>query len=222
MNSIPTRQMYMNTHGEDGERTVIQSLIAANLAGNCGLDIHGVFTVESVDIGERELFQQHGLEFEEIVGFVPDNETEAASYKQQSEVQNAGVTILARIEGLLKPAIFIKRVMADHAGVNDLARYGITLHELGHAEDMILGVNLRKGEPFSLAKAEAHAEVFCLRQLNKRKEDVSIMTRDVFAKRLLKMSGADAFKKSIFAEAIKKIRREKLVRWARKAEFDLT
>lgn len=212
----------MNKQDEDGEPSLIQSFIAKNLVGNCGLDIHGVFTVEDVDVSDRELFQQHGLEFEEIVSFVSDNETEATNYKQHSEVQNSGVTILARIGGLLKPTIFIKRVMIDHAGMDDLARYGITLHELGHAEDMILGVNLRKGEPFSLAKAEAYAEVFCLRQLNKRKEDISIMTRDVFAKRLLKMNEADAFKKSIYAEAIKKIRREKLVRWARKAEFDLT
>ncbi|WP_323168315.1 hypothetical protein [Pseudomonas atacamensis] len=206
----------------DGEPSLIQSFIAKNLVGNCGLDIHGVYTVDTIDVSENELFQQHGLAVEEVVAFLPDNATEAACYRDQSEVQNAGVTILVKIGGLLKPAIFLRRVMNDHAGMDDLARYGITLHELGHAEDMILGVNLRKGEPFSLAKAEAYAEVFCLRQLNKRKEDISIMTRDVFAKRLLKMNEADAFKKSIYAEAIKKIRREKLVRWARKAMFDLT
>lgn len=203
--------------------SLLKSVIAANLEGHCGLDIHGILDVDTVDdLDIHEACKGYGLEIEEVIGFMPEDEEDATRYQQQSDVQNAGFTVLVSIGGILKPLVFIKRVIVDHDRLNVLARYGITLHELGHADDMIRGINCKQGELIALDKAEAHAEVFCLRQLNKKKDPVSELTRNLFAKRLVNMNGRDPLKKRIYEEVIKVMSRGKIATWASKSMLNLS
>lgn len=196
----------------------IKALVAANLAGHCGLDIHGVYevdTFESFDI--REACRSYGLKIEEIKGFESEDQADAVRYQQQSEMLHAGVTTLVKIGGLLKPLIFVKRFTSDYANLNEYIRYGISLHELGHADDMIRGINYQDGKSISLDKAEAYAEVFCLRRLNGNKDPVSELTRNLFAKRLCSMNGKDPLKRRIYEEAMKMMSRGKVAMWASKS-----
>ncbi|KPG99425.1 hypothetical protein AEQ67_09815 [Pseudomonas sp. RIT-PI-q] len=207
----------MSTDGLDNPTTELKAFITANLADHCGLDIHGVYeidTLEGFDI--REACRSHGLEIEEVKGFESEDEADAVRY-QQSEILHAGVTILVKIGGLLKPVIFIKREMSNYASLNEYVRYGITLHELGHADDMIRGINYQDGKSISLDKAEAYAEVFCLRRLNGNKDPVSEMTRNLFAKRLCNMNGKDPLKRRVYEEAMTMMSRGKVATWASKS-----
>jgi hypothetical protein len=208
----------MNTGGINSAIAEIKAIVAANLAGYCGLDIHGVYevdTLEGFDI--REACRSYGLEIEEIRGFESENEADAVRYHQQAQMQHAGVTTLVKIGGLLKPLIFVKRVLADDARLNECFRYGIALHELGHADDMIRGVNYQDGRAISLDRAEAYAEVFSLRRLNGNKDPLSELTRNLFAKRLCNMNGKDPLKKRIYDEAMKIMSRGKVATWASKS-----
>lgn len=213
----------MSNYDSEERSTLIKAVITANLVGHCGLDIHGIFDVDIIDnLDIYEACRSFGLEIEEVIGFKPEDEEDAERYQRQSDVQSAGVTILTSIGGEIKPLIFIKRVIVDHDDLNDLARYGITLHELGHADDMIRGINCKRGELIALDKSEAHAEVFCLRQLNNRKDPISELTRNLFARRLFNMNGRDPLKKRIYDEVIKVMSRRKIATWASKSMLDLS
>lgn len=201
---------------------MIKELIDTAMRERCGLDLHGIFEMDKLDgLNVKEACNQRGLHVTEVISFGGSDDSISAEYVTQS---GAGFTTLVSVMGVEKPVIFVQKVLIEHSGINDLSRYGIILHELGHADDMIRGGNYRKGQPVDLAKVEAYAEVFCLRRLNKAKDEISELVRNMFAKRLVSMNGQSPLKTAIYKEAVSQMSRGKLATWAAKApkEFTLT
>ena len=196
---------------------MIEDMVQRIVSGRCGLDLHGVFEVAAIaGLDVVAECRARGVKADKAIAFDVEDQVLADQY-QQSQFHASGLTTLIVAGAQAKPVVFVKQSVTDDKRFDRLLRYGLVLHELGHANDMIKGVNFRKGSPVSLQAAEAYAEVFCLRRLNDTKDEMSEVTRNLFAARLCRMNGAGTFKQGIYDAAIQQMSRGKLSKWASKA-----
>lgn len=199
---------------------MIKDLIDEILRSRCGLDLHGVFVVDSLGGHDvREACRLAGLDVDEVQSFTGDSEASTAYYQS---LKGDGYTSLVSVSGVTKPVIFVQQTLAEDELLSDHLLLGVILHELGHADDMIQGHNFGANGPMNLAKAEAYAEVFCLRKLNASKDGSSQFARNLVAKRVFTMKGKGALKSATYDEVIKVTSRKKLALWAKDVPSGIT
>ena len=194
---------------------MLDELISQIKQERYGLDLHGIFDIESFENFDIvTTCSASGLLVDRILSFKAEDDAIANVY---SKLSGDGCTILVSSNGIAKPVIFLKQKMHEHTQLNNCFRLGVLLHELGHADDMIRGINYKSGQAIDLARAEAHAEVFCLRRLNSLKNPYAEIARNIFARRLAKMNGKNPLKTAIYNEVISQMSRKKIALWASKS-----
>ncbi|WP_444944899.1 hypothetical protein ACJJIK_09655 [Microbulbifer sp. ZKSA006] len=194
---------------------IINSRINEILESKLGLESPSIYEVpQKVLLEDSEvLFRQLEIVHDEIISGSIHSDTIADDYGQGTSTK--GKTTFFRVDNQIKSAVFIMSNISDDKKTTVL-RYVALLHELGHVSDMENGKNIRfNGHDINMIKAEGYAEVFALKYLDKKKNDiVDKFVKGRYAQALLDRKNKNEMYASIHKEILVYFRESRLRNWA--------
>ncbi len=168
--------------------------------------------VPEISSDYQEKFRVSEIDYDEIIKFSASDEIDS-----NNDLNMPGCTNFFMYGGNAKAAIFIKDKFHENSEeMNDLWKYMILVHEIGHVHDFRRSKHLDwKRGVCDLVMAESFAEIYSLKFFSRRNDKYHRLCRELLASRILSFEeyGSDLHSE-ILKQVLKTYPKKKLIQWS--------